>query len=263
MQTIGERLEEARKRKGLSIREAADATKILGDYLSKFETNQFNINLPEIYVRGFLRSYASYLGLPAEKIITDYKALGSHGDEKSARGLTRESYGRMELSAQTNAPKDPAAAGDNPPPANLNKNATFRPTIPMKLPVNPATLIRVAVLALAALLIALLLAWGIRALVTTQPAETLITENAPTITLIGIAQTPNIKVTDASGRTTLYDGPLAQGETRQVLRRGNLVIVCDTPETVVIEADGRRLQLKNPTTGQFMKSGTINAPAAQ
>ena len=32
MQTIGERLEEARKRKGISIREASEATKIRSEY---------------------------------------------------------------------------------------------------------------------------------------------------------------------------------------------------------------------------------------
>ena len=71
MQTIGERLEEARKRKGISIREAAEATKIRGDYLHKFEGNQFDINLPEIYVRGFLRTYATYLKLSSDKINSD------------------------------------------------------------------------------------------------------------------------------------------------------------------------------------------------
>ena len=33
MQSIGERLEEARKRKGISLREAAEATKIRSDFL--------------------------------------------------------------------------------------------------------------------------------------------------------------------------------------------------------------------------------------
>ena len=47
MQTIGERLEDARKKKGISIREAADATKIRGDYLQKFEGNHFDIGLTD------------------------------------------------------------------------------------------------------------------------------------------------------------------------------------------------------------------------
>src|SRR5688572_13484871 len=96
MQSIGERLEEARKRKGISIREAAEATKIRGEYLHKFESNQYDIKLPEIYVRGFLRTYANYLKLPGEKIINDYNGLGLN--EAKQRSLSREVYGRMDLS---------------------------------------------------------------------------------------------------------------------------------------------------------------------
>ena len=54
MQTIGERLEEARKRKGISVREAAETTKIRSDYLQKFEANSFDVNLPPLYIRGFV-----------------------------------------------------------------------------------------------------------------------------------------------------------------------------------------------------------------
>src|SRR6059036_2860695 len=105
MQTIGERLEEARKRKGISIREAAEATKIRGDYLHKFESNQFDIKLPEIYIRGFLRTYATYLKVPGDKIVNDYNGLGL-GDAKSQRGINREIYGRMDLSVGSKGEKD-------------------------------------------------------------------------------------------------------------------------------------------------------------
>ncbi|MEY4940947.1 MAG: hypothetical protein RIQ93_2682 [Verrucomicrobiota bacterium] len=99
MQTIGERLEEARKKKGISIREAAEATKIRGDYLQKFESNQFDIGLTEIYIRGFLRNYANYLKLSGERIINDYAALG-RGDVRP-RQPNREVYGRMDISVAT------------------------------------------------------------------------------------------------------------------------------------------------------------------
>src|ERR1019366_1201011 len=81
MQSIGERLEEARKKKGISIREAAETTKIRGDFLSQFENDRFDINLTEIYVRGFLRSYATYLKLSGDKILNDYASLG-RGDAR-------------------------------------------------------------------------------------------------------------------------------------------------------------------------------------
>src|SRR5476649_2774098 len=100
MQTIGERLEEARKRKGVSIREAAEATKIRGDYLQKFESNQFDLGLAELYVRGFLRSYAQFLKLPADKLVNDFNGLGL-GANGRPRTPSREVYGRMDLSVTT------------------------------------------------------------------------------------------------------------------------------------------------------------------
>jgi cytoskeleton protein RodZ len=99
MQTIGERLEEARKKKGISIREAAEATKIRGDYLQKFESNHFDIGLTEIYTRGFLRTYATFLKLPGDRILNDYAALG-RGDIRP-RQPSREIYGRMDISVST------------------------------------------------------------------------------------------------------------------------------------------------------------------
>lgn len=99
MQTIGERLEEARKKKGISIREAAEATKIRGDYLQKFESNHFDIGLAEIYTRGFLRTYCGFLKVPSERILNDYAALG-RGDVRP-RQPNREIYGKMDISVST------------------------------------------------------------------------------------------------------------------------------------------------------------------
>src|SRR5882672_7044355 len=111
MQTIGERLEEARKKKGISIREAAEATKIRGDYLQKFESNHFDIGLSEIYTRGFLRGYANFLKVPADRILNDYTALG-RGDVRP-RQPSREIYGRMDISVATaGEPSDRAAPPD-------------------------------------------------------------------------------------------------------------------------------------------------------
>src|ERR1017187_5594646 len=95
MQTIGERLEEARKKRGISIREAAEATKIRGEYLQKFEGNQFEIGLTDLYTRGFLRGYANYLRIPSDRLLSDYTAL--RGGEPRVRQPSREVYGRMDL----------------------------------------------------------------------------------------------------------------------------------------------------------------------
>jgi len=116
MQTIGERLEDARKKKGISIREAADLTKIRGEYLQKFEGNQFDLGLSEIYVRGFLRNYAHFLHVPAERLLNDYGALARK--DGRARGPSREVYGRMDLSISSAEPAEesaPTPAAPHPP----------------------------------------------------------------------------------------------------------------------------------------------------
>ena len=68
MQTLGERLQEARQRLGVTLREAAEFTKIRTDYLQSMEANQFeSIPLADVYKRGFVKVYAKYLRLDDEK----------------------------------------------------------------------------------------------------------------------------------------------------------------------------------------------------
>lgn len=68
---VGQKLEEARKRKGVSLREVSESTKIRGDYLSAIETGNYEINLPEVYLRGFVRLYSKFLGLDQDAMVAD------------------------------------------------------------------------------------------------------------------------------------------------------------------------------------------------
>lgn len=100
MPNIGERLEEARKRQGISVREAAEATKVRSDFLLNYENNNFDFDLPEVYRRGFLKVYARYLKLDTEKIMTDYNAV-MLGSSKLTKRENKEFFGRMDLPEQT------------------------------------------------------------------------------------------------------------------------------------------------------------------
>ncbi|MGF1447826.1 MAG: helix-turn-helix domain-containing protein [Opitutales bacterium] len=91
MQSIGQRLEEARKRQGISLREAAESTKIRSDFLGFFEGDQFDFDLPDVYKIGFLKLYARYLQLDAEKVATDFRAVRMEASAAaSGRGHRRE-----------------------------------------------------------------------------------------------------------------------------------------------------------------------------
>lgn len=100
MQSIGERIEEARKRKGISLREAAEATKVRSDFLANIEQNKFDFDLPDIYKRGFLKNYARYLKLDPDKIIAEYNAQQLTKARSSRRG-SAELFGSMEPKTET------------------------------------------------------------------------------------------------------------------------------------------------------------------
>lgn len=259
MQTIGERLEEARKKKGISIREAAEATKIRGDYLQKFESNQFDIGLTEIYTRGFLRTYGSFLKLPVDRIMSDYAALG-RGDVRP-RQPNREVYGRMDISvASASEAADRAAPpAENAPAAEpvMSKPQAHHPRGPgASLPKgpDPAVVFKwvkiggivVGVLVLAFILKALF-SHGSPAAASRNPAEatSAMTEPAAAHTMTIIATNPvHVKVQrknpDASYGDVLFEGTLNRGDSQVVPWTGPLYITASACENVLIEVNGKR-----------------------
>lgn len=73
MSELGQMLREAREAKGVSLAEAEEATKIRRKYLQALEAGDYSVLPPSVYVRGFLRNYASYLGLDPEQAIHLYQ----------------------------------------------------------------------------------------------------------------------------------------------------------------------------------------------
>ncbi len=60
---LGETLQRARQTRGITIEDAARATRIPLRYLQALEQEDFGILPAPVYARGFLRSYSGYLGL--------------------------------------------------------------------------------------------------------------------------------------------------------------------------------------------------------
>lgn len=75
---VGPALRKARQARGVSIDQASRDTRIRIDLLEALEGEQFDRLLGDVYVRGCLRSYSSYLGLPADRVVSAY---ASHADE--------------------------------------------------------------------------------------------------------------------------------------------------------------------------------------
>jgi cytoskeleton protein RodZ len=69
---IGHSLREARERQGLGYPEIELATKIRAKYLRALEEEAFTSIPGDAYIRGFLRTYAEYLGLDGDVYVDEY-----------------------------------------------------------------------------------------------------------------------------------------------------------------------------------------------
>lgn len=72
MGTLGSVLREAREAKGLDLREAAQQTRISVNYLKAIESEDFAKLPGEVFVKGFLKNYAKFLGLPEAEVMKRY-----------------------------------------------------------------------------------------------------------------------------------------------------------------------------------------------
>lgn len=79
---IGPLLEKKRTEKGLSLKDVEQATKIRTRYLQGLEREDFSMLPDHIYTRGFLKTYANFLGLDGEKLSRELKERSSPRRER-------------------------------------------------------------------------------------------------------------------------------------------------------------------------------------
>ena len=123
---IGQKLEEARNRKGISLREASESTKIRGDYLSAMEASSFDIDLTEVYLRGFVKLYARFLDLDQESILADLDLeLGKVSGKTAKKSLG--SIANTEVSENSDFAKSTSTGSAKPSnyESNLSKPIFF------------------------------------------------------------------------------------------------------------------------------------------
>lgn len=243
MQTIGERLEEARKRKGISIREAAETTKIRGDYLQKFEANSFAIDLPPLYIRGFVRSYARFLELDPERFVSDVDAALTR-EGKPQRREPREALGRVEFgeAARATDTGEPAATGG-------------------RSPQDQALLLKFGLLGGGALIAIVVIILLINVLFSRSPAKaaqstaqppasTVQADPAQTLTLTAI-ETVRVKVVQDLDGASLFNGALARGEAKSFKKQGKLLITVEAGKNLRMEVNGRSYPVPLDGYGRF------------
>lgn len=97
MYEIGNSLREARVRQGIDYSTAESGTRIRTRYLRAMEDEDFDLLPDPSYARGFLRAYASYLGIDPALVLDEYEsrygvlahALSPEGRRRAQRRAER------------------------------------------------------------------------------------------------------------------------------------------------------------------------------
>ncbi|MBP7275444.1 MAG: helix-turn-helix domain-containing protein [Kiritimatiellae bacterium] len=92
--SIGKQFREARERKGMSLAEAAEITRIKPTQIQAMEQGDFSSMAAPLYIKGFIRIYAKALGLDSRELI-EHAMSAPDGPPASAPALAPENTSRM------------------------------------------------------------------------------------------------------------------------------------------------------------------------
>jgi len=204
---IGNSLREARLRRGTDFAQAELHTKIRGKYLRALEDEQFELLPAQTYVKGFLRTYAEYLGLDGQLYVDEFNSRFVSGEEHEPRA--RRSAAR---------------------PAHRNRR-------------SETAIVLVALGLIAALTIVVISAFkGGDDKTSTPPAKSTATHAkppAPLLEVTALRGSTHLTVHSASATGSIkFDGTVQQGDAPRAIRGSRLWVSLSTPENVQIRVRG-------------------------
>jgi cytoskeletal protein RodZ len=86
-QTLGEKLRQAREAKGVSISVVAEQTRISPLYIESIERDDYKPLPGGIFNKGFVKSYAKFVGVDEHEALSDYARLSAEHDAAAEQPL--------------------------------------------------------------------------------------------------------------------------------------------------------------------------------
>jgi len=213
---IGNSLREARVRRGVDFAQAEAAIKIRAKYLRALEDDQFELLPAETYVKGFLRTYAEYLGLDGQLYVDEFNSRFVSGEDHEARrAQARRSTAR---------------------PQRRNRR-------------TETTVVLFALAAIAVFTVIVISAWttsdknpGGTATHTTTTHAPRVTPALFTVTALRGSTHVTARALSATGAVK-YDGTVQQGDNTVAIRGKQLWVSIDSPENLRIEVRGKQVHV--------------------
>jgi cytoskeleton protein RodZ len=245
---IGPVLRRARLQRGKSIGEASRETRIRAEYLQALERERFDNLLGDVYVRGFLRSYSSYLGLDSEKVVSIYS----------------QHFGPP---SQPRPPVAPAPTATHPRRHWQHGSGGFLARIPMPT-LRGRRLTWPVLLVVAAIVVGVLATTGLFSPSNTAPAAasgaTLLApvDLGSTVT-IAVEATVDVHTTITADGHVRYNDVLRAGEGVSVQAEHVIQIRMDRGASARITVDGRDLGEPGSSTQPYRASFRAAVPRSQ
>jgi hypothetical protein len=126
---IGNSLRAARIRQKLEVSQAEGDTRIRAKYLRALEDERFEVLPGPAYAKGFLRTYADYLGLDGQRFVAEYNARLAPEEEPAAPSQLRIRRRRRFVLTPRLLAVAVLAAGIAVVAWRLSSNGGHRPTV--------------------------------------------------------------------------------------------------------------------------------------
>jgi len=223
---IGKSLRDARERQTLELAEVERATRIRTKYLQALEEERFDVLPGTAYVKGFLRTYADFLGLDGVRFVDEYNERFAPAEPLEAPPPVRVRRPRRILGARLVAIPVAVALGLfvwRLTSGGAHHHAAFVPTVP-----------------------------HVRVSTATSPPSARPRPLAAARIALVAARGPSwllVRLGSESGRV-LYEDMLQQGRTARFTAR-RLWIRIGAPWNVDASLNGKRAQLP-ATTGNVL-----------
>ena len=231
---IGNSLREARVRRGVDYAQAELATKIRGKYLRALEEEQFSLLPAQTYIKGFLRTYAEYLGLDGQLYVDEYNSrFVTGGDEHEPR----------------------------------TRRSPVRPERHRRIETN---VVLIALAAIAILTVIVISAWKASGGGNSTPPATPTTTGShprsrvvpPLLEVVAVRGSTHViaRRSNATGNVA-FDGTVTKGDPARAIRGKRLWVQIDTPENLRIRVRGRLVHVPGSKPQVIIVSATGWRPA--
>ncbi len=217
--TLGEKLRQAREERGITISEVAEQTRISALYLSCIENDDYRTLPGGIFNKGFIKSFAKYVGVDEQEALQDYASLVANASNEIV-----------------DEPKT-----YRPQVLTDERNSSNLPTI------------------IVAVLILILMTWGVLALVNyiqNQPAQsTNVNSNTNTVSNISLTNTNtentnaaivptmrDLKIEIKADGGDIYVSSVSDGKPNNALIKNGKSLIFEPKETLQLSFARERVQ---------------------